>query len=119
MKNNESTRAYSTNHENNVCSALSAVRQPNSGAGHWRKGDVVLKKASMLIECKCSMGIKSSFSIKKEWLDKLSEEKWTQRLSHSALCFNFEPDGDNYYIINETMMQFLVSKLCELDNDLI
>lgn len=116
MANKEATRVYSNLHESSVCSALNAYKQPNSGAGHWRKGDVRVPQASLLIECKCCMSPKESFSIKKEWIIKNKEEAWTQRLSNSALCFNFEPSGQNYYVIDEKLMRFLVDKLSEEEN---
>ena len=83
--NKESTRYLSDKHEKSICKALHAVQQPNSGAGNWRKGDVVQPQASMLIEAKCSMSEKKSFSIKKEWIDKNREEKFSQRLLKSGL----------------------------------
>ena len=109
----ESTRFYSTNHENSICKALNAQRQSNSGAGNFQKGDVVHKEADMLIEAKCSMSSKSSFSIKKDWLEKNKEESFYIRRSSNALCFNFEPEGNNYYVINEKLMKFLIEKLSE------
>ena len=113
MKNENSTRAYSDKHEKSVCKALDAKQQPNSGAGLWRKGDVVQEDASLLIECKCSMKPKSSVSIKKEWIEKNKKESFFNRLSNTAICINFEPDGDNYYLINETLMKVLCDKLKE------
>ena len=103
-KNKESTRYYSDAHEKSVCKELHAVQQSNSGAGLWRKGDCINNDASLLIECKCSMSEKTSFSIKKEWIEKNKEEAFSQRLSNSCIAFNFEPGGDNYYVINSKLM---------------
>ena len=36
-------------------------------------------------------------------------------LDNSCLCFNFGPGTDNYYVINEKLMKFLIEKL-EKDN---
>lgn len=113
MKNENSTRAYSDKHEKSVCKALDAKQQPNSGAGLWRKGDVVQEDASLLIECKCSMKPKNSVSIKKEWIEKNKKESFFNRLSNTAICINFEPDGDNYYVIDEKLMKLLCEKLKE------
>ena len=74
MKNLDSTRAYSDRHEKSVCKALNATQQPNSGAGLFRKGDVVQEESSLLIECKCCMSEKKSVSIKKDWIEKNKEE---------------------------------------------
>ena len=112
-KNKESTRYYSDRHEKSICKALGATQQSNSGAGHFKKGDVVHKEASMLIEAKCTMSPKNSVSLKREWFEKNKAESFAIRTSNSAVCINFEPDGDNYYVINERLMKFLISKLVE------
>ena len=105
------TRDYSDTHEKSVCKALGATQQLNSGATKYMKGDVVKKSASLLCECKCCMSPKSSVSIKKEWIDKNRQEAFSQRLSNSCIAFNFEPNGENYYVINEKLMQYLVECL--------
>lgn len=115
MAEKGTTRYYSDLQEKYVCKLLSSYQQSNSGAGKFRKGDCVNKNASLLIECKTVMTPKSSVSIKKEWIDKNKEEKFTQRLSNSCIAFNFEPNGDNYFVINEKLMKYLVEKL-EEDN---
>lgn len=33
------------------------------------------------------------------------------KLENHCLCFNFEPNGDNFYIIDSKLMKFLVEKL--------
>ena len=112
-KNRESTRYHSDKHEKSICKALGAQQQTNSGAGHFRKGDVVHNEASMLIEAKTSMTDKDSFSIKKDWIIKNKEESFALRKSNSCICFNFGPDSDNYYVINERLMKYLITKLIE------
>lgn len=109
--NKESTRYYSNLHEKSVCKALGAHQQPNSGASKFRKGDVVTD--SCLIECKCSMSNKESFSVKKDWIMKNKEEAFSQRKSNTAICFTFGPEQENYYVINEKLMKFLIEKLEE------
>lgn len=112
-KNTSSTRYYSDKHEKSICKALGARQQVNSGAAKFSAGDVVHDDASMLIEAKCSMSEKQSFSIKREWLEKNKSETFSIRKDHSALCFTFEPDGKNYYVIDERLMKFLIEKLSE------
>ena len=112
-KNQNSTRFYSGNHEQSVCNALGGTLTSNSGASIFSGGDVTIKGASLLIECKTSMSEKNSFSIKKEWIEKNEKEKFATRMSNQALCFNFGPDKENYYVINERLMKFLVEKLKE------
>lgn len=116
MKNNEFTRYFSDQHEKSVCYALGGKQVSNSGAGKFEKGDVIVGNASMLVECKTTMTDKSSISIKKDWLVKNKEEAFRNRLSNSCLCFNFEPNGDNYYVINEKLMKVLVSILADEDD---
>lgn len=108
MKNKESTRAFSDAHEKSVCKALDGKQTSNSGANRFEKGDIIVDYASLLVECKCSMSEKSSFSIKKEWLEKIKEEAFRNRLMNSCLCFNFEPNGENYYVIDEKLMRSLM-----------
>lgn len=112
-KNKESTRYYSDIHEKSVCRALGANQQSNSGAGLFAKGDVFQKEASLLIECKTATTEKNSFSIKKEWIEKNEKEKHEVHMNNSAICFNFGPDTENFYIINQKLMKYLVGKLSE------
>lgn len=112
-KNTNSTRYYSDMHEKSVCRALDATQQPNSGAGLWRKGDVIQEDASLLIECKCAMKEKNTVSIREEWVDKNKKEAFFHRLSNTAICINFAPSGKNYYVIDEKLMQVLCEKLKE------
>ena len=114
-KNETSTRFYSDRHEKSICKALGARQQSNSGAGHFCKGDVVHDGASLLIEAKCTMSPKQSVSIKREWIEKNKSEAFSIRKSNQCVCFTFEPDGNNYYVIDEKLMKFLVEKL-EEDN---
>lgn len=114
-KNTESTRYYSNIQEENVCKIVKGRRQPNSGASNFSAGDVVNKEASILVECKTTLKDKDSFSIKKEWLEKNKEEMKSLRLSNHCLAFNFGPNQNNYFIIDEKLMKFLILKL-EEDN---
>ena len=113
--NKEATRYYSHKHEQSVCKALGGELTSNSGAALFSAGDVIQKDASLLIECKTTMSEKKSVSIKQEWILKNEEERFQARLDNSCICFNFGPEGKNYYIINEKLMKYLVEKL-EIDN---
>ena len=113
MKSKESTRYFSDLHEKSICKALSGRQTSNSGANKFEKGDIIIEDASLLIEAKGSILKKSSFSIKKDWLLKNKEEAFRNRLSNSCLCFNFEPNGENYYVINEKLMKILCDVLKE------
>ena len=110
-KNKESTRYYSDLHEKSVCKALNASQQSNSGASIFNKGDCIQKDASLLIECKTTMKEKESVSIRKEWLEKNDKEAKEMNLFNSCLCINFGPNTDNYYVISEKLMKYLVECL--------
>ena len=112
-KNTNSTRYYSDAHELSICKALDGRRQPNSGGGKFKKGDIDVPSCNMLIEAKTTMTAKDSVSIKKEWIEKNRQEAFSTRHSSSAICFNFGPDSDNYYVIDEKLMKYLCSKLSE------
>ena len=111
-----STRAAADRHEKSICKALGAKQQSNSGSGYFEKGDVICEEANLLIEAKCTMSPKQSFSIKKEWLVKNKKEALSMRKANQALCFRFDPEGDNYYIINESLMQYLIKCLSNDEN---
>lgn len=115
-KNKESTRYYSDLQEKSVCKVTNSKQQPNSGASRFRKGDVINSKASILTECKTAMTEKDSFSIKKNWITKNREEKFSQRLSNSCIAFSFGPEQENFFVIDEKLMRYLVEKL-EEDNE--
>lgn len=118
MINKESTRAFADNHEKSVCKALEGRQTSGSGANRFEKGDIVIDDASLMIECKCSMSEKKSFSIKEEWLLKNKEEAFRDRLNNHAVCFNFKPDGANYYVIGEKLMKLLVDALKITEGDM-
>ena len=115
-KNKTSTRYYSDLHEKAVCKVTNSQQQANSGAALFRKGDCVNKQASLLIECKTCTDDKLSFSIKKDWILKNKEEMFSQRLSNSCIAFNFGPGQENFFVIDEKLMKFLIENL-EKGND--
>jgi hypothetical protein len=55
----------------------------------------------MLLECKTKTSPSESISIKKEWLAKNESERVFMGKKYSAIAFNFGPDENNYYIIDE------------------
>ena len=113
-KNEEATRFYSQKQEENVAKELGGKRNSNSGAGMWNKSDVVVREASLSVECKTVVTPKKSFSIKKEWIEKHKNESYSNHLENTALAISFEPEGkENYYLINSKLMKFLVEKLEE------
>lgn len=103
MKKIRPTRYYSDRQEKQVAKAIKGKQTSNSGATGFQKGDILTDE--WLIECKTTMTPKKSFSIKKEWLSKNKREMFEMGKSYNALAFNFEPDGDNYYVIDERLFK--------------
>jgi len=110
---NKPTRFYSKRQENKVAKALGGKRTANSGATKWSKGDV--RTDEWLIECKTATTEKSSFSIKRQWLEKNREEAFAMGKSYSALAFDFGDNGKRYYVIEEKLFKQLLDYL-EEDN---
>lgn len=93
---------------------LGGTVSPNSGAGKFKKSDVIVKDASLSVECKTSMDNKESFSIKKEWFEKQKLEAFSNRLDNAVIAFNFGPDDkDDKFIIDYKLMKYLIEKLRE------
>lgn len=110
-KNKESTRYYSNKQEDYVAKLLGGYKTPNSGAGNFKKGDIQIKSASTLVECKTCTKEKESFSIKKEWVDKNKSEARMTLFVNSVIAFNFGPDTKNYFVIDENLMKYLIEQL--------
>ena len=116
MTNKEATRFASSTQENRIVKKFGGRVCPNSGAGKFSKSDIQLPEASLSIECKTCMTPKESFSIKKEWIEKHYEEAFSNRLSNTAIAFNFYfDDKKDYYVIDDKLMGFLIEKLKEVE----
>lgn len=103
-KNN--TRSYSSKQEKSVAKAVGGKTTANSGATPWQKGDITSDK--VLYECKTCTKDQASFSIKKEWIEKNRQEMVFMDKDYSVIVFNFGPDQENYYIIDELTFQELI-----------
>ena len=98
------TRKYSYEQEKRIARLLNGKVNANSGATDFYKGDV--RTNNLLVECKTSTTTCNSVSIKKEWLDNLKEAHFAMGKIGSAIAFDFG-DGNDYFIIDSKMMQFL------------
>lgn len=96
---NKPTRFYSNKQEKAVAKAVSGKQVANSGATSFSKGDVTAD--SWLIECKTATKAKASFAIQREWLIKNKEEAFAMGKYYNALCFDYGPDTNRYYILDE------------------
>lgn len=108
----KSTRDASKRQEKAIAKSLGGRRTANSGAGKFDKSDVFIG-ADWSIEAKTCMTPKSSFSIKKQWLEKMKEEQFACNKSYSALCFDFGDEGSRYYIIDEQTFKQIMELMKE------
>lgn len=102
------TRKYSKKQEDRVAKVVGGKVNANSGATSFFKGDV--RTDHLLLECKTSTKEVKSVSIKKEWLEKLNEERFAMGKQHSVLAFDFG-DGKDYFIIDKRLMSMLLDTL--------
>ena len=93
-----STRDVSSKQENLVAMLLGGTVTPNSGAGHTKKGDILIDDFGV-IECKTKMKPCTSFSIKKEWIDTVRKEAFEMNRTDWAIVFDFGVLGDEYAVI--------------------
>lgn len=110
-------RILSSKQEKMIAKNLNGKVQVNSGATLWQKGDVILKKHGILIECKTKEAESQTFSIKREWLEKIKKEAFGMGLNsnRATLVFDF---GDNipFYVISEKFYKEILS-LLELEEN--
>lgn len=110
------TRYYSKKQEESVAKATGGRRSKNSGATMFDKSDVSTDKFNL--ECKTKTSHSESISIKKEWFAKNKEEAMFMGKPYSAVVFNFGPDEENHYIIDEYLFLELLAYLNTLEEDL-
>ena len=110
------TRYYSKRQETSVAEAVGGKRTANSGATMFGgKSDVNVANL-ISIECKTKMTPSDSISIKKSWIRKLREEAAFDGHEYTAIAFNFGPDEEMHYIIDEYLFQELVGVLKQQHN---
>ena len=102
-RNTQSSRFYSNKQEQYIAKEFNGKQTVNSGSAKFNGGDVVLQ--DFLIEAKTTMTPKKSFSIKKDWIEKVEQERKGLQIPHSALVFQFEPDGENFFVVNEKLFK--------------
>lgn len=96
---NKPTRYFSKKQEDSVAKNISGSRNKNSGATMFQKGDCMTDE--WLLECKTKTSHSDSISIKKDWIEKNKSEALFMGKKYSAVVFNFGPDEENHYIIDE------------------
>lgn len=106
---NKPTRYFSHQQETQVAKNLGGQTTKNSGATMFQKGDLTTEK--FLIEAKTKTSHSESMSVKKEWLEKNKREALFMSKPYNALVFNFGPNEENYYIIDEALFEELLNYL--------
>lgn len=107
MNNNKnSTRYYSHKQESSVAKMVNGKLTSNSGATPFYKGDVI--SDNVMYECKTSMKPVNSYSVKKSVLDILQTEVIGSRYEAGVLVFNFGPNTQNYYVLDERFYKELI-----------
>lgn len=104
-KNRNCTRFYSNQQEKYIASLMGGVVQSNSGASFFTAGDISTQ--DWLFEAKTVMSPHKSVSLKKEWFEKNERERKSLMKPYSALWFQFEPNGENYVVLNERTFKLL------------
>lgn len=107
--NKNSTRYFSSKQEKQIAKVVGGKVVANSGATLFDKGDV--KTNDWLFEAKTCTKEQEQFTIKREWLNKIREEKLAMRKDYSSLVFNFGPDTENYYVLDERTFKILLENL--------
>ena len=92
------SRFYSSRQEKHIAKAVGGRKTPNSGATKWAKGDIVSE--DWLFEAKTHTEPRQSFTIRREWIEKMNEEAFQSGKHHTALVIDFG-DGEQFYLISE------------------
>lgn len=99
-----STRYFSDKQEKHIAKVTGGRVQSNSGGTKFGGGDVHTDK--FLIEAKTPAIERKSFTIMKNWLEKMNEQAFEQGKEEAVLAFRFDPNTDeDLYVLNER--QFL------------
>ena len=105
------TRSYSKIQETTVAKNLGGQTTKNSGATMFGgKGDAYVDSL-LLVECKTKTTHADSISIKKNWLEKNKSEALFMGKKYNTLAFNFGPNEENYYILDESLFEEFLNYL--------
>ena len=104
------TRDYSDKQEKHIAKVTGGKVQSNSGGTKFGGGDVHTDK--FFIEAKTPTKEQTSFTIKKEWINKMIEQAYEQGKEESVLAFRFDPDKDNdlYVLSQRQFLEYLKYK---------
>ena len=91
--------------EERVAKLFTGKRTPQSGGGKFVLGDVISE--DFLVECKTSVTVKDSYSVKREILKKADEQRREMGKELYALAFSFGDEEDFFVINKKAMSRFL------------
>lgn len=98
------TRYFSDKQEKHIAKVTGGKVQSNSGGTKFGGGDVHTDK--FLIEAKTPAIERKSFTIMKNWIEKMNEQAFEQGKEEAVLAFRFDPNtGEDLYVLSER--QFL------------
>lgn len=106
------TRDFSNKQEQYVANYLDGQRTPNSGAGHTKKGDILIDDF-MIIECKTKTKETTQVSIKKEWIDTLRKESLAMGRDYWSIVFDFGKVGDEYAVVPLNVLKEIIDYIRE------
>lgn len=101
--------------EKEIAQFLRGRVQPASGGTAFGGGDVHTQ--SFLIEAKTCTYERNVMQIHHDWLVKLKKQAYEQRKPFSALAIRFDPDGEDFYVVDHRLMKKLVEHLEEEHGD--
>lgn len=104
------TRFFSDKQEQHIAKVTGGRVQSNSGGTKFGGGDVHTDK--FLIEAKTPSIERKSFTIMKDWLEKMKEQAFEQGKEEAVLAFRFDPDTDNdlYVLSQKQFLEYLKYK---------
>lgn len=91
--------------EERVARLFNGKRTPQSGGGKFVLGDVISE--DFLVECKTSVTVKDSYSVKREILKKADEQRREMGKELYALAFSFGDEEDFFVINKKAMSRFI------------
>ena len=110
------TRDYSDKQEKHIAKVTGGKVQSNSGGTKFGGGDVHTDK--FLIEAKTPAIERKSFTIIKDWLEKMKEQAYEQGKEEAVLAFRFSPeDKTDMYVLNEKQFLEYLKYKEEQNND--
>ena len=110
------TRYFSDLQEKHIAKVTGGKVQSNSGGTKFGGGDVHTDK--FLIEAKTPAIERKSFTIIKDWLEKMKEQAYEQGKEEAVLAFRFSPeDKTDMYVLNEKQFLEYLKYKEEQNND--